>query len=136
MFASRARHFLPERSCDLGRPGKKEVAGDDGDEIPPACVHALDLAAHHGLVDHVVVVQRGLVHQLDGYGARQVVFGGLAHTSRGCRDGQCRPEPLTAAVDEVRRNLVQEAVARRDGVEQGGFQTAETILDRGNTKES
>ena len=68
MFARSDADFLAERSGDLGRSGKEEIAGHDRDEIAPARIHALDLAAHDGLVDHVVVVQRGLVDELDGDG--------------------------------------------------------------------
>ena len=43
---------------------------------------------------------------------------------------------LAAGLDEMGRDLVEEAVTRRDRVEQGGFQAGETVLDRGNTEKS
>ena len=58
-----------ERGGQRRRPGQQEVAGEDGDDVAPAGVDARHAPAGLGLVDHVVVVQRPEVHELDRDGA-------------------------------------------------------------------
>ncbi len=53
-----------QRNQPRGR-GEQVVAGQDGDVVAPPGVGARRPAPHLGLVHHVVVIQRGQVHQLD-----------------------------------------------------------------------
>ena len=55
----------PEVGRDLGGLGEQVVAGEDRDGVAPAGVRRLHRVARVRLVDHVVVVQRRLVDELD-----------------------------------------------------------------------
>ncbi len=81
-----------EAGGDGGAAGQQVVAGDDGHQVPETAVDALDVAPDGRLVDHVVVVERGQVDQLDRDPAHQVVLGG----ARGCRRWRW-PGPAGAA---------------------------------------
>ena len=120
-----------ERGGDLGRAGQQEVAGHDGDEVAETGVDALHVAPHEGLVHHVVVVERGQVHELDGHRPLQVVGGGRPAPPRGRRQGQAGPQALPPGRDEVGGDLVQEPVARADGLPELGFQPCEVVLEVG-----
>ncbi len=65
--------------AERGREGRRlreqEVAGEDRDDVRPAGVDAGHAAAGLGLVDHVVVVQRAEVDQLDRSGAGDGLVG-------------------------------------------------------------
>ena len=54
-----------ERGGDGRRAGQQVVAGHDGHQVAEPAVDALDVAPDGGLVDHVVVVERGQVDELD-----------------------------------------------------------------------
>ena len=73
-----------EPSRDLRRPRQKEISGQDRDKVAPASIGALDPPAGVGFVDHVVVVERTHVDQLDRDGALHDVFPG-ARSGRGRR---------------------------------------------------
>ncbi len=111
-----------ERRGDLGRAGQEEVAGHDGDEVAEAGVDALHVAAHQGLVHDVVVVERGQVDELDGHRPLEVVGGRRPATSGGRGQGQAGPQALAPGRDQVGGDLVEEGVARADGVPELGFQ--------------
>ncbi len=64
-----------ERRGDLRRLGQQEVAGEDGLEVAPAGVDALDGAPGDRLVDDVVVVERAEVDELDRHAAPHRVVG-------------------------------------------------------------
>ena len=55
----------PSEAASVGRAGEQVVAGEDRDDVAPAGVDARDAAPGLGLVDHVVVVERAEVHELD-----------------------------------------------------------------------
>ena len=73
---------------DGGRAGQQVVAGHDGHQISETAVDALDVAPDGGLVEHVVVVQRGQVDQLDRHRAQEFVLGGRPLPARGRGEGQ------------------------------------------------
>ena len=54
-----------ERCGERRRLREQEVAREDRDDVRPARVHARHAAPGLGLVDHVVVVERPEVHELD-----------------------------------------------------------------------
>ena len=120
-----------ERGGDLGRAGQEEVAGHDGHEVAEAGVDALDVAAHQRLVHDVVVVERGEVDELHRHRPLQVVVGGGPVAAGGRRQGQAGAQALAAGRDEVRGDLVQERVARADGVPELGFEPCEVVLEEG-----
>ena len=119
-----------ERGGDLGRAGQEEVAGHDGDEVAPAGVDALHVAAHQGLVHDVVVVERGQVDELDRHRPLQVVGGG--------RPGD--PPVAAARARPGRRRLPPAAIRwvvtssrngspRADGVAELGFEPRQVVVD-------
>ena len=67
--ASSPATSVPSDGGDLRRPGQQEVAGEDGPEVAPPGVDALDGAAGRGLVHDVVVVERAEVDELDRHAA-------------------------------------------------------------------
>ena len=84
-----------------------------------------------GVVDHVVVVQRTEVYQLD----RQTTLDHLgAHvaadiaTDRRGRHDQGRSQPLSAGMDEVAGNFGKKGVRRGDGVRQGLLDQADGLF--------
>ena len=98
-----------ERRRERRRPGEQEVAGEDRDDVAPAGVDARHAAAGLGLVDHVVVVERPEVHELDGARAPVTAssLDGAAPARRrrgvGGAEGEGRAEALAAGADEVAR---------------------------------
>ena len=74
-----------ERRRERRRLREQVVAGEDRDDVGPARVHARDAAPGLGLVDHVVVVERAEVHELDRRAAGDGVVGGRAARRRGPR---------------------------------------------------
>ncbi len=72
---------------DRGRAGQQVVAGHDGDQISETAVYALDVAADRGLVDHVVVIQRGQMDEFDRHRAHQLVVGCVTLPARGRGQG-------------------------------------------------
>ena len=64
-----------ERRRERRRLGEQVVAGEDRDDVRPARVHARHAAPGLGLVDHVVVVERAEVHELDRGAAGDRVVG-------------------------------------------------------------
>ena len=80
--ASSPATSVPSDGGDLRGPGQQEVAGQDGLEVAPAGVDAVDGAADDGLVHDVVVVERAEVHQLDRHRAGDDLGGGRAPSAR------------------------------------------------------
>ena len=111
--ASRPGDLGAERGGDLRGPGQQEVAGQDGPEVPPPGVDALDGAAGDGLVHDVVVVQRAEVDQLAGHAAEHDVVGG-GGAGAGGGDGHHRAQPLAAGHDQVAGDLGQLLVGGLD----------------------
>ena len=112
-------HLGPERCGDLRRPGQQEVAGEDGGQVPPAGVDALDGAPGGGLVDDVVVVQRAEVDELDGDPTlHDLVIHRRAPGGRG-GDREEGPDPLAASQDQVARDLGEVRVVGSYDVAQG-----------------
>jgi hypothetical protein len=100
-------HLGPQRRRQLGRPGQQEVARQDGPQVAPAGVDALDPVAGGRLVDDVVVVQRPHVDQLAGHAPGDHVVGDRGRTGpRGrCQGGQHRPQPLAPGPHQMRGHL-------------------------------
>ena len=67
-----------ERRRELRRARQQVVAGEDRDDVAPARVHARNAAPGLGLVDHVVVVERSEVDELDRHRAGDRGVGGRA----------------------------------------------------------
>ena len=116
-------HVGAERGREGRGPRKQVVAGEDGDDVRPAGVDAGDAAAGLGLVDHVVVVQRAHVDQLDRSGAGDGLVGSGPGSERriGGTEGQGRPEPLASGRDQMTGHLAEEAVLGVDLVGQTGL---------------
>jgi hypothetical protein len=102
-----------EGSSDLRGLGQQEVAGQDGGEVPPPCVHALDRSPGHCLVDDVVVVERPEVDELDRDAAAHCIVADLrfcGSSDRG-RDREQRTDALAAGRHEMAGDLGQERVS-------------------------
>ena len=127
-------HLGAQARRDGGAARQEVVAGHDGHQIPEATVDALHVAPDRRLVDHVVVVQRGQVHELDRDGSHQVVLGGVALSRRGAGEREQRPEPLAAGRDQVGGHFVQEAVARDHRGGEQGLQTPQALLQAGEAQ--
>jgi hypothetical protein len=82
-------HLGAEGGGDLRRPGQQEIAGQDGGEVAPPVVHALDATARVGLVHDVVVVERAEVDELHRHTPQDdiVAGGGPGPPPRPCRPG-------------------------------------------------
>ena len=94
------RHLGAERGGDLRRPGQQEVAGQDGDQVAPSGVDALDAPAVLGLVHDVVVVQGSEVHQLDGHAPLNNVVADVGAVGAANRR---RPQPRAQGAAASRR---------------------------------
>ena len=126
-----------ERRGDLGGAGEEEVAGDDGEQVAPAGVDARDVAPARRLVHHVVVVERGEVHELDRDAAEQRVLAGVATRQGRGSERQRGAQPLAAGLDEVRGDLVEEGVApRRRRCAGGASSRARSASGTGSAKRS
>ncbi len=136
--AQRVRQQLgdlhPKAGGDGGAPGQQIIAGDDGDEVPETAVDTLDVPPDGGLVDDVVVVERGEVDEFDRDPAHQFVLGGVAAAAR--RGGQCQQgaQAFAAGCDEVGRHLVQEGVTGQDRCGEQGFQSPHSLLETGQAE--
>ncbi len=87
------------------RRGEQIVAGQDRDVVAPAHIGGGRAAAHLRLVHHVVVVERGQVHQFDDRaGDRHLPGVGVRSDLRG-QHGEQRPEPLAAGLEQVRQRV-------------------------------
>jgi hypothetical protein len=104
------RDLGAQRRRQLRGPRQQEVAGEDGAQVAPPGVDALDVVAGGGLVEHVVVVQRPDVDQLDRDPAGDgLVADGAGRAprrrvGRACRrreGGHQRAEPLAAGPDQM-----------------------------------
>ncbi len=107
------RHRRAERRGQRRRPRQEIVAGEDGDDVGPPRVHRRDPAARLGLVDHVVVVQRPEMDQLDRHRAGHgVLRRGTIRPHRRVRraEGQGGTNPLPPRLHQVRRDVTQEPV--------------------------
>ena len=122
-----------ERRGERRRLREQVVAGEDRDDVRPARVHARHAPAGLGLVDHVVVVERPEVHELDRRAAGDGVVGGgpgravdrvAPRTGRSV--GRRRLPP---ACEQVAGGLAQEPVVGGHGVAQAG-------LDRSRSRAS
>jgi hypothetical protein len=90
-----AGHLDAQVGGQLRGPGEQVVAGQDRDGVVPPGVRATGCRGGRGLVDHVVVVERGEVDELDDdAGVDQLGPRRVAEVA-GERDQQ-RPEPLAA----------------------------------------
>ena len=108
-----------ERRGERRRLGEQEVAGEDRHDVAPAGVHARHAAAGLGLVDHVVVVERPEVDELDRDRAGDRVVRGRAVAACGGVGGAERERRAGAACRRPRsggRDLAQEAVVGADRV--------------------
>ncbi len=121
----------PESCRDLSRTGEEEVTGHDGHQVAEARVDALDVATDGGLVDHVVVVQRGQMDELDGHGPEEVLSRGRTTTGRGRGQGQGRPQALAPGGQEVGGHLVEKNVPGQDRFDQKGLESLQFVLERG-----
>ena len=120
------RHTSVPRSVEISeaRANRKSPA-QDGDGVVPPGVRAGRATARVGLVDHVVVVERGQVHELDRHGpGHEARVGGVAEVAR--QQHQHRPEPLAARGDQVGGGLRQQAGGLHvDGLLQGDLDLVE-----------
>jgi hypothetical protein len=114
------------------------AAADDRISSAPQHARGELAAAHVALVDDVVVQQRSGVHELDGGSELDVAVAGVAGEHRH-GEGEHRPQPLAAGVDEVVRHLGDHGdlrpSARQDRgihpVHVGGHQIGEGVDQRG-----
>jgi hypothetical protein len=135
------RHLDAEVGREVGRPREEVVAGEDRDGVVPAGVRGRRAATGRRLVDHVVVVERREVDELDDHaGVHELTPGGVTEVPS--QRHHQRAEPLAAGADQVAGHLVDEGVARGhllvepvlDGVEHPGDGQAvclELVEDRG-----
>ena len=112
------RDLGAEVGRDLRGPGEQVVAGEDGDRVVPPGVRAGPASPEVGLVDDVVVIQRGEVGELDGHGSGHEPGVGRVAEVPG-QEHEHGAEPLAAGLDEVRRRLGQEVEVGPDGLLQG-----------------
>jgi hypothetical protein len=84
--------------------------------VAPAEVHRRHAAAGLGLVDHVVVVERSDLHQLDRHTTLDDVVGGVVAPREGGGYGQDRAEALATCGDEVLGDLGEVIVRRADSL--------------------
>ena len=130
--ASSPATSVPSDGGDLRRLGQQEVAGEDGLEVAPAGVDALDGAAGGGLVHDVVVVERAEVDELDGDAAqdrRRAVTGAVAGVAvAAAAMANAGPEALAAGPDQVAGDLGEERRRRRrPASQQGLFDPVEVV---------
>ena len=114
--------------------GQQVVTRHDGDQVAESAVDAFDVAAHRGFVDHVVVVERGEVDELDGHRAHEVVLGRVAVASRRRGQRQQGPEALSAGGGQVGGDHVEEGIARDDRIAEQGFQALQSLLHVGQAE--
>ena len=122
-----------ERRGERGRLREEVVAGEDRHDVRPARVHARNTAARLGLVDHVVVVERAEMHELDRRAAGDRVIGRrCVRAVNRVRGGQAqgRAETLAAGREQVARGLTEESVVGGHGVTQSGFDPLEVLGER------
>ena len=131
MLASSAAISVPSDAAISAERARRKSPADDGHQIAEAGVDALHVAPHQGLVHHVVVVQRRQVDELDRDGSLEVVGCGGPAPARGRGQRQAGAQALAPGRDEVRGHLVQEPVARTDGIPELGFQPLEVVLEEG-----
>ena len=116
---------------DARRAGHQVVAGDDGDQVAVAGVHAVDVAADLGLVHDVVVVERGEVHQLERRRRRAGPRGwpgarrSSPRRSRAAGAGACRRRAMRCVVTESRY-----ASPKTTDSASSGFEAREVVFDR------
>ena len=91
----------------------EEVAGEHGDVVAPLRVHRLPPAAHVGIVDDVVVDERGGVDELDHRGVEDRARAGVAAQPRGHQQHR-RAHALAAALLDVAADLGDDADLRLD----------------------
>ena len=127
-------HLGPEAGRDAGGPSQQEVAGDDGHQVPPPVVDALDAPPGRGLVHHVVVVQRGLVDQLHRDRPEQDFLGGVGTPCGRRRHGQGRSEPLAPRSDKVGRDLAEEGVFGGHHPADGDLEAGQILLEPGKAE--
>ena len=118
-----------ERCGPRRRPREQVVAGEDRDDVAPPGVDARHAAPGLGLVDHVVVVQRTEVHELDADRAGDRRLRRRRRRRRSPRTAaqsvRTGPEALAAGLDQVGRDLAEEAVGAAHGVPERGLDPVE-----------
>ena len=86
---------------------EQEIADQHARLVAPHHARRRLAAAEVALVDHVVVEERRRVHEFDARRELDVAFALVAaHAGRG--DGQHRPKPLAAGIDQVARDFGDE----------------------------
>ena len=122
--ASSAGDVGAERRRERRRLREQVVAGEDRDDVRPARVHRRHAAAGLGFVDHVVVVERSEVDQLDRGAAGDDVGGrGRADAGAGVAraQGEGRAQALAARREQVPGDVAEESVVGAHGVVAGGL---------------
>ena len=119
-------HRVRAQPADQPRRRREQiVAGQDRDVVAPAGVGAGRAAADVRLVHHVVVVERGQVHQLDDRARdRHLPRVGVGPQLRGQHREQ-RAEPLAAGLEQVHHRVADDLVALAELL-------ADQRLDAGN----
>ena len=116
--------------CDhLAGPREQQVTGEHGDRIAPDVLGARNAAAHLRLVHHVVVVERGEVSDLDRLSGGQH-FGGVAVAELCGEQGEHRPHPLAAGLEQVAGRHIREVVGETHLGVQSFFDADEACVDR------
>src|SRR6185295_9966716 len=118
----------------LERLAEQEIPDQDAGVVAPQHTRRLLTAAHVALVHHVVVQQRGGVHELHRGRELDVPVAAIAGELRH-RDGEDRAQPLAAGGDQVvghlRNHRHLRAGARQDGgidpLDVGGHEIVETV---------
>ena len=103
--------MIPVLQGEEKAPAQQKVAEEDGDLVLPERIDREDAPPPLGLVDDVVVDERGRVEQLDERG-RPVA--GLRDPAAGAgrEQHQRRPDPLALLAQDVLRHLVEQAHVR------------------------
>ena len=73
--------------------------------------------------------------ELHRHRPQEVFPGGVPGTRSGCGQGEHRPEPLPTGGQQVRSDLVEEAVAGHHGLHEQGLEAPELIFECGKPQE-
>ena len=133
-----AGDFGAKVGCQFRCPTQQIVARQDGSQVAPLGIDALDAAAGGGVVHDVVVVQRTDVHEFHGTAATDHVDRGWR--SGGIEDGGRRhreagAHPLAARLDQMAGNLGEEIAFRPDDAKKLVLGAGEVVDHRGKDGE-
>jgi hypothetical protein len=118
----------PEIGGDLRRPREQVVAGEDRHRVIPALVRGRHAVARVGFVDHVVVVQRRDVRELDRDRPLDQPRVGRVPEVRG-EQHEHRTEPLPTGLEQVARRRREQLGIGLDRLRERVLHVVETPAD-------